>query len=252
MIFPDWKLERYLLGELSPKEMENIRKREQSEDILRERLNKLKRENDEILSLYPPETVVPQIETRFPRIKKNVPVKHHWPIWAAAMLVVAFIQGIPFIIDEFQSSQNIEMFGNGDDETRIKGLTPRLEVWRRRGYEAEPLKNNTSAFAGDEIQLRYAVPESCYGILVSLDGKGTLTAHLPEGRFKAEVLEPGKMTFLDKAYRLDDAPEFETFYLITSPKPFEVNSKEFESLLKQKEVFTTQITLKKGPNPEKI
>ncbi len=246
MTFPDWKLERYLLGELSPEETLEIRKREQTEDILRERLKRMRRDNEEILSLYPPEEMIPQIEKRSFQVKKIVRSKNYAPLWAAALLAIACIQGIPFLLDEYQ---NLERAGfvsdNGVEVTRIKGFAPRLEVWLKQNGKAEALANNASVGAGDEVQLRYSVAERCYGILVSLDGNGILTAHLPENGFQARLLEPGQMIFLDNAYRLDDAPDFEIFYLITSAEPFKVEPGKFDSLLNQKEVTITQLALRK-------
>ncbi|MDR1758948.1 MAG: hypothetical protein LBR60_00285 [Fibrobacter sp.] len=247
MTFPDWKLERYLLGELSPEATEEIRKREQTEDILRERLKKLRQDNEEILSLYPPEEMVPQIKSRSFQVKKKASSRNYIPLWAAALFAIACIPGIPVIFDEIQNSERAGVVSeSGIEVTRIKGFAPRLEVWLKQSGEAEALANNASVKAGDEVQLRYSVAERCYGMLVSLDGNGILTAHLPENSFQAQLLEPGQMTFLDKAYRLDNAPDFEIFYLITSAEPFAVEPGKFDSLLNQKEVTITQLALRKG------
>ena len=107
------------------------------------------------------------------------------------------------------ASMEVAMADAGD--TRIKGLDARMEVWKKTGDSAVQLTNGSEVREGDEIQLRYSVPEKCYGMLLSLDGNGTFTMHMSDG-MSAMKLEPGKMTTLPYAYRLDNAPKHETFY----------------------------------------
>ena len=141
----------------------------------------------------------------------------------------------------------------GAGDTRIKGLSPRMEVWKKSGDSAIPrmevwkksgdsaiqMVNMSEAHEGDEIQLRYSVPEKCYGLLFSMDGNGTLTMHMAEGN-KAIALEPGKMTTLPFAYKLDNAPKFEKFFFVTSREAFELDANDVDAILKNKnEEFLT-------------
>ncbi|MCL2219240.1 MAG: DUF4384 domain-containing protein [Chitinispirillia bacterium] len=120
----------------------------------------------------------------------------------------------------------LAMFQN----TRTKGAvgaeapSPSLEVWRKAGDIAEMLPQEASASAGDIVQLRYVVPESCYGALVSVDGRGVLTVHLSGSDGHAVQLTAGRPVALNTSYKLDDAPAFEAFYLITSPESFELEA----------------------------
>jgi hypothetical protein len=111
-----------------------------------------------------------------------------------------------------------------DDDVRYKGMTPSIEVWRKDGNSAEKLAPKSVARTGDIVQLRYVVPEFCYGALVSVDGRGVLTVHLSGDSGKAAPLTPGRPVALDNSYQLDDAPLFEVFYLITAPERFDVDS----------------------------
>jgi hypothetical protein len=132
----------------------------------------------------------------------------------------------------------------GAGDTRIKGLDARMEVWKKTGDSAVQMPNLGEAREGDEIQLRYAVPEKCFGMLFSMDGNGTLTMHMADGS-SAVALEPGKMTTLPFAYKLDNAPKFEKFFLLTSRAAFELDANNIDALLKDKDVHNVSITLRK-------
>src|SRR5262245_22643391 len=61
---PDLLLERYALGELSAEEKAALEQRLSGSPESSARLESIRRENAAILSAYPPETVVPQIQRR--------------------------------------------------------------------------------------------------------------------------------------------------------------------------------------------
>jgi hypothetical protein len=116
-----------------------------------------------------------------------------------------------------------------DEETRIKGDSlrgPRLLVYRRRGREggAERLASGARAAPGDLLQLAYAAGDAgLHGVLLSIDGAGRVTQHLPEeGARLAPALPAPREIKLPSAYQLDDAPGFERFVLVTAPEPFPV------------------------------
>ena len=129
-------------------------------------------------------------------------------------------------------------------DTRIKGMEARMEVWKKTSAGIVQLENMAEAKEGDEIQLRFSVPEKCFGLLFSMDGNGALTMHMGDGS-KAVGLVPGKMNSLPFAYKLDDAPHFEKFFLITSQKEFAVDEKDIDNLLKSDDVHVVSFTLKK-------
>jgi hypothetical protein len=131
-----------------------------------------------------------------------------------------------------------------DDGTRIKGMQASLEVWKKTGDSAVQMVNLGDAHEGDEIQLRYRVPQKCFGMLFSMDGNGTITMHMGEGN-KAIELEPGKMTTLPFAYKLDNAPKFEKFFLLTSQNSFEIDGNDIDKSLKQTGVENVSFTLRK-------
>ena len=119
-----------------------------------------------------------------------------------------------------------------------------MEVWIKTGDSAVQMQNLDAASEGDEIQLRYSVPEKCYGLLFSMDGNGVITMHMGDNN-RAIALEPGKMTTLPFAYKLDNAPKFEKFFLLTSKADFAVDVDNIDAVLKNKDISNVSITLRK-------
>jgi hypothetical protein len=109
-----------------------------------------------------------------------------------------------------------------------RAASPRLWVYRQRtvaaDQEPESLSDGARAARGDVLQLAYAAGrDGRYGVVLSLDGAGRVTQHLPEpGASAAASLRSPSEIRLPSAYELDDAPGFERFLLITSTQPFPV------------------------------
>jgi hypothetical protein len=112
--------------------------------------------------------------------------------------------------------------GEAGDYEGIKG-PPSLHVFRKAGKAAERLADGAAARAGDELQLAYNAKGKRFGALLSLDGAGRVTFHLPETGGKAEALPRGLVT-LPHAYQLDAAPAFERFVLVVGDKPFDLGA----------------------------
>ena len=60
-------------------------------------------------------------------------------------------------------------------------------------------------------------------MILSIDGRGAVTLHLPESKGDSTKLELSKQSLLPNAIELDDAPEFERFFFLTSDSPIDVN-----------------------------
>jgi len=61
-----------------------------------------------------------------------------------------------------------------------------------------------------------------FGVIVSLDGRGAVTLHLPQEGEQAARLGSSGSVLLDFAYELDDAPRWERFYFVTGEANFSV------------------------------
>ncbi|MDE2734261.1 MAG: ActD-like protein, partial [Gemmatimonadota bacterium] len=59
-----------------------------------------------------------------------------------------------------------------------------------------------------------------FGAILSVDGRGTVTQHLPATGTEAVPL--AAQDTLDVAYELDDAPRWERFYLVAADRRFEL------------------------------
>lgn len=252
-MIPDWKLERYLTGDLPEGEMREIRELEKTDEMLAHRVKLLREDNAAILRKMPFERLAEKMDARDNGAERKDNVVHFGFVKfaAAAALVLAVVSVALFsqreigpVTDGGARAMDVALADVPDDGTRIKGLDARMEVWKKTGDSAVQMPNLGEAREGDEIQLRYAVPEKCFGMLFSMDGNGTLTMHMADGS-QAIALEPGKMTTLPFAYKLDNAPKFEKFFLLTSRAAFELDANNIDALLKSKDVRSVSITLRK-------
>ena len=267
-MIPDWKLERFLTGDLPENEMNKLRELEASDEMFANRVRMLREDNKAILNKLPFETLAERIadakdaETVYAGTVTETASRFTLVKFAAAAMLVLAVALVAF----FAQSETVVAGGNvpgGDiarnapgmqqtevalaetqSDTRIKGLDARMEVWKKTPTGIVQLNDLDEAREGDEIQLRYAVPEKCFGLLFSMDGNGALTLHMGDGE-KAVELAPGKMNSLPFAYKLDDAPYFEKFFFVTSPKEFAVEENDVDKLLKRSDVKVIGFTLKK-------
>ena len=260
-MIPDWKLERFLTGDLPDEEMNKLRELEANDAVFANRVKMLREDNKAILSKLPFETLAANLGTDAAgTAAKNVPRFTLVKFAAAAMFVFAvalvafFAQRETSVMNERVGSDVANVNGSqstqvalaeNESDTRIKGLDARMEVWKKTSAGIVQLNDLDSVGEGDEIQLRYAVPEKCFGLLFSMDGNGALTLHMGDG-VKAIELAPGKMNSLPFAYKLDDAPYFEKFFFVTSPKEFAVEENDVDKLLKRSDVKVIVFTLKKA------
>jgi hypothetical protein len=102
----------------------------------------------------------------------------------------------------------------------VKGNQLRLLVFRKTVGGVEELRDGARVANNDAIQLCYYSAEQQYGTILSLDGRGVITQHLPERGAEAAELVQGRVVPLPTAFHLDDAPLGEIFFFIASSQPF--------------------------------
>jgi hypothetical protein len=220
----DLMLEQYHLGELAPEAERGLREQLEGSTELRARLEALEASDRDLAAAYPAEVVVPRIRERMFREgvaegRRARPIPRlAWAIPAAAMILALVTFSVPGILP-----------GGGplSLETRVKGLAPHLSVFRKTGTGAEELRSGTIARQGDVLQLSYAAAGARYGVIFSVDGRGTVTWHVPAGyaggkRMAAPLDERGTIV-LPSAYELDDAPGFERFFMVYGSAPFDIS-----------------------------
>ncbi len=257
-MIPDWKLERYLTGDLPAEEMREIRDMEATDEVFAGRVKLLREDNAAILKKLPFEKLSEKISAMPGRSNgAGNTVRVNFTLVkfaAAAALVLAVVtvalfsqRDITVPAQSANGTMDVAMVTdveNAMGDTRIKGLDARMEVWKKIGDSAVQMSNLDEAREGDEIQLRYSVPEKCFGLLFSMDGNGTLTMHMAEGN-KAIALEPGKMTTLPFAYKLDNAPKFEKFFFLTSRDNFELDVADVDAILKRSDINKVSLSVRK-------
>jgi hypothetical protein len=213
----DLMLEQFALGEL-PAQGEGFIREELARDAeLRARLAALQVSDAEIRASYPPELVVPQIRERMlregagasrPRPRAGTAL---WALPLAATVLIALTLSVTLL---------------RPNENRLKGIGPHLTLFRKTAAGAEELRPGTVARRGDIIQVSYAAGDAKYGVIFSIDGRGTLTWHVPPGYAggsrAAPALDSRGTVVLPAAYELDDAPRYERFFLVYGPSPFQI------------------------------
>jgi hypothetical protein len=248
MSIPNWKIERYLLGELPAREMAALKTLENKNIEFCSQLALLKNSNEELLAEYPAKEFAEKMQAA--KFKIIEPIKNRWLMHLSAcagLLITATVLINIFSNENTLENNYAQNVVIDEDGTRVKGLKTDLEIWRKTADSVEKLSNGSEAKAGDLLQVRYITEEKCYGVLLSLDGNRVLTIHLSGKNGRAKELEAGKIISLENSYELDNAPKSETFYLFTSKKEFAL-APIAEALLSgemPKNLQISQITLRK-------
>lgn len=118
-------------------------------------------------------------------------------------------------------SRLAQVGGDPAGDVRIKGGLE-LTAFVKAADAPKPYDGREELRAGDEIRIAYSAPMGAYAAIVSFDGRGVATRHLPRDGSDAIRTEEAGPHALPYAYRLDDAPSFEDVYLFSSASPFRV------------------------------
>lgn len=225
----DLLLEQYVLGELPPEVAEEVREELARDPSLRARHDEIARSDKEILERYPPADIAKSIAARIqekpqPRaddggISSTLEPAGRWALQLAIGLPAAALLLLVFSFFVFR-----ERFA--PDDTRMKGLAPRLTVFLKTAGGAKDLAPGSLVGKGDVIQLSYTAGEARFGVILWVDGRGAITWLLPAGYNGsprgAPLLDRQGQVVLPTAYELDDAPGFERFFFVYSESSFDV------------------------------
>ena len=211
----DYQLERYLLREGTDDELAALDRQLADDPELAQRLAAIERSNEELHRRYPPEWMRGQIELKLKRAQGRR-VQRTWSgyrLWAVpAVALILAVVAVPTLLDDQETAEV--------PATRIKGSEqePRLLVFRKLASGVERLQDGALARSGDLVQLAYGSGGLQFGAILSVDGRGTVTQHLPATGTEAVPL--AAQDTLDVAYELDDAPRWERFYLVAADRRF--------------------------------
>lgn len=203
-----WQLERLLAGDLDSAHAAVVNERLHQEPGGAERLAALKASNEEILRDYPAQLMAQKINARSASAQAAKFKLRLVPALSLSMLSLAAVT-VAFKLEQPAA-----------EDVRLKGLQPSLMAYRRSAKGPERLASGATAQTGDVLQLSYIAAGRGFGVIVSVDGRGHVTLHLPLEPGEAARCETQGTHLLPAAYELDDAPAFERFFLVTSAEPF--------------------------------
>jgi hypothetical protein len=222
--------ERFVLNELPPERARILAERLARDPGLRREIEEIEQSNGADLNRYPAARVVPLIRERarreitleqktggaIPRRRKRLALFIP-ALAAAAVLAVLVIPGLKNGLFPGAGPELVKGTGGLDlNQTQ-------LLIYRKRGTDVEILAGGDRGRAGDLLQLAYVAAEP-YGMILSLDGAGTISLHLPDADGPCASLEPKRKILLSQAVELDAAPRFERFFLVTSDALFETGA----------------------------
>lgn len=222
---PELYVEKVALGEASAEERQQV---EASPDGAR-RVAAVSASDVEILSRYPVGPAVAEIQRRAAAGQRSPGRRAMRWLPATAVAVCGALALV--LVPQLRSPSSGGDPG-GENGTRSKGLAPHLVAFRQQpgGAQADALSDGATARAGESVQLGYVAAGQRYGVLVSIDGRGGVTLHFPSAEPASEsemspALRQGGQALLEQSFRLDDAPRFERFFLVSSPdQPFPVRA----------------------------
>ena len=218
---PAWLLERLAQGELDASAAEEVRARLRAEGRSPEAVLAALAEADRaFLATRPPQAAAAAIRARLAQAAAPRPRAWRWALPLGGLAVAALL------VVARPRPEGGAPTGDGIEQTRDKGsgrTEPKLVIYRQRDTHNERLASGARADRGDRLQLAYVTRAPLFGAIVSLDGRGHVTAHLPEeGATTAAALQAAGEVQLPASYELDDAPGFERFFLVTARTPFAV------------------------------
>ncbi len=187
----------------------------------------LKASNEAIIARYPVEPTAHQITERARTARLATEQKQQSgrrkgllllaPLGAAAALVL-----VPMVTPTTTPVAGNPVLPSTGTE-RIKGEPVNLRIYKAGPQGPELMaKDQAAAQPGDILQVATVAHLPAHLMVFSIDGRGTVTQHLPQpGVAKSPSQEPGEKA-LAHGYELDDAPKFERFFVVSGLSPIEV------------------------------
>ena len=236
----EYKLEKYIVGELSEDDKKSI----QIDPILIKRIKRLQNQANEIRNKYPYDLIKQRIDTvTIKKQKKQLFLSYQFGIACFSVLLIGNLFWSAFINHENKYNNLNSDFNKS---IRMKGINPVLHIYKKTDQGFSELKTNDTVYQGDVLQISYNSGSRKYGGVFSLDGNGLLTLHYPARADQSPVLKKQGEVLLDYGYELDNAPEFERFFFITSQNPFSLKiiiDKMYQFIQKAKNLKTDQINI---------
>jgi anti-sigma factor RsiW len=218
-VVPDFFLEQLILGELPPEKEAEVLRDLEAEPGGMDRLVRLRASNQDIIGTYPPEKTAAEINRRLDLTRSKIqrrPARTRAWVLAPALAAAAAILFLVILPLERGPEVNLQT-------TRVKG-GPGLTIYRKVPQGVEELGRGSRVWPGDVLQVSYRAAGSADGVIISVDGRGAVTLHFPASPADSTALNGKGAQALPRAYELDDAPDFERFFFVTSDQPIEIET----------------------------
>ena len=210
------ELERYLLGELPPEHMGRVSALEATDPVLQTRLEALRRSAADIVARHPAPAAAAGIRRRLTTRRRSG--EQWWPRWPG--LAASAAASIALVLIAVHLARPAAVDPGGD---RTKAGGPALVVYRWAPEGPEVLTLGATAGPGDLLRIGYKADGRRFGVILSSDGSGVVTQHLPASGERSAELSADALALLDMSFELDAAPSWERFYFVTSDHPFDVD-----------------------------
>ena len=220
----EFTLERYRLGELPPEEMQAVEKLA-AKSGLRSRIEELDESDRELRLLYP----LNRMGLPLNRARKQKKMRPSFLAKIAAVLVLCILFPALYLMrSNAGTSAEISADVSAGATDRAKGSAaagPELSVFLK-GSRDVSLEDKAILREGNTVQLAYTAPAGIdrYGVIFSIDGRFEVTMHYPYREGQSSLLVPGKQTYLNEAYTLDDATDYEIFVMVVSEEALDAEA----------------------------
>jgi len=172
-----------------------------------------------------------------PSLKK----KKIWFFISLTALVFISIYLIPLTSPRYKTFKKIKEIAEEGKKERSNKIE--LFVYKVTSNKMDLLAERSEVQAGDKIKLGYFFEKKHFGMIFSINGAGEVTLRYPLSSENSTLFEAQTKVILDKVFTLNEAPLFETFYLVSSK-----NKINTTTLL---EDLRKQVFVAKQLNPEK-
>jgi hypothetical protein len=215
----DWLVERLKAGDLSSGAGAEVRARLEAKGSLA-RLDELEASNCSILEDHPPAEVAREIERRLALLDSTSKPRFRLPLVVPGAAIGAVLAVTAALVILGPGPGHGGVATTSEETVTLKGLEPRLVIYRKTASGADVLEASNSVHARDMLQVAYIGAGRRFGVIASVDGAGTVTLHLPEEPGEASLLKGQGEVPLLHSFELDETPGFERFVFVTGDHPF--------------------------------
>ena len=209
--YSDFLLESYVSGDLADEQRKTLETVLENDALLQERVQSILNSNAAFLSRHPAAGAWTEVERRLKletdpkELNRSIPRFSKLVLsLGGALCALALFALIP------STNQSVP-----DNGFRTKGALPDLEIFYVNDVDkAQALEPEALVSQGMRLQVSIHNSLNLHAFVLSVDGRGALTKHFPRDHESALITTNTHL--LGASYTLDDAPDYETFILVTS------------------------------------